>query len=245
MARAMVLLYSVFSYLVSLASFVYAIGWLGGFLVPKTIDSGTAGAPLASALIDVLLLSAFALQHSVMARPAFKAIWTRIIPPVIERSTYVLASSVVLFAVCLGWHPLPAIVWRAEGAAAALWWGLFALGWAIVLASTFMISHVELFGLRQAWRYARGRAPNPTHYVERFLYRFVRHPIMLGFVIAFWAAPTMTQSHLLFASVATLYILVALQLEERDLLREHGAAYEEYRARVPMLIPGMKGARRR
>lgn len=244
MSRVLVALYGAIAYVVFLASFLYAVAWLGGFLVPKTIDSG-APAPLGEAiLVNLLLLSAFALQHSVMARPAFRRWWTRYVPPPVERSTYVLAASLLLFAVCLGWRPLPETVWQAEGAAAVVLQALFWTGWLVVLAATFMINHFELFGLRQVWLHVRGRSYSAPHYVERLLYRFVRHPIMLGFLIAFWAAPTMSVGHLLFAGVTTLYILIALQLEERDLVKEHGAAYESYRERVPMLVPGLKARRK-
>ena len=240
MSRILALLYGVLAYVVFLASFLYAVAWLGNFLVPKTIDSGPA-APLGEAfLVNLALLSAFALQHSVMARPAFKRWWTRFVAPPIERATFVLAASLLLFAICLGWRALPQAVWHVEGTAALVLQALFWAGWGIVLAATFMISHFELFGLRQVWLHARGRGYAAPRYVERFFYRFVRHPIMLGFLIAFWATPAMSVGHLLFAVVTTLYILVALQLEERDLVREHGAAYEAYRQRVPMLVPGLK-----
>jgi protein-S-isoprenylcysteine O-methyltransferase Ste14 len=187
-----------------------------------------------------VLLLAFAIQHSVMARPEFKKWWTRFVSPAIERSTFVLAASLLLFAICLAWQPLPAVVWRTSGATAALLAGLFWLGWLIVLASTFMIDHFDLFGLRQVWRYAQGRAQSAPRFVERLLYRLVRHPIMLGFLIAFWAAPLMSVGHLLFSVTTTIYILVALQLEERDLTRAHARTYESYRRRVPMLLPGTK-----
>jgi len=240
MSRILVPLYGAISYVVFLASFLYAVAWLGNFLVPKTIDSGAASPLGVAVLVNVLLLTAFALQHSIMARPGFKRWWTRIVPQAAERSTYVLLASVLLFAICVHWHALPQVVWRFDGAAALVMWALFALGWLIVLTSTFMINHFELFGLRQVWLHARGSAYSAPNYVERFFYRFVRHPIMLGFLIAFWSGPTMTVGHLLFAAVTTAYILVALQLEERDLMKEHGASYASYRDRVPMLIPGTK-----
>jgi protein-S-isoprenylcysteine O-methyltransferase Ste14 len=240
MSRILVPLYGAITYVIFLASFLYAIAWLANVLVPKTIDSGAA-APLGEALlVNLALLTAFALQHSVMARPGFKRWWTRFVPRSIERTTYVLLASLLLAAICLGWRPLPAVVWQVEGGAAIALWGLCALGWSIVLLSTFMINHFELFGLRQVWLHARGLSYTAPHYVERFFYRFVRHPLMLGFLIAFWATPTMSQGHLFFAVVTTLYILVALQLEERDLVAEHGAAYVAYRERVPMLVPGLK-----
>jgi protein-S-isoprenylcysteine O-methyltransferase Ste14 len=240
MSRILVPLYGAIAYVVFLASFLYAIAWLANVLVPKTIDSGAA-APLGEAiLVNLALLTAFAVQHSVMARPGFKRWWTRLVPPPVERATFVLFASLLLFAICLGWRPMPANVWQLEGAAAVAMWTLCAAGWLVVLLSTFMINHFELFGLRQVWLHARGSAYSAPHYVERFFYRFVRHPIMLGFLIAFWATPAMSQGHLLFAITTTLYILVALQLEERDLVAEHGAAYAAYRERVPMLVPGLK-----
>ena len=240
MTRIASLLYASISYALFLSSFLYAVAWLGGFLVPKTIDSGPVSPTATAVIMNLLLLTAFALQHSVMARPAFKRWWTQLVSPPIERATYVFASSVLLFAICLGWRAMPQIVWQVEGTAATVVWALFATGWLIVLLSTFMISHFELFGLRQAWLHARGRTYTAPHYVERLFYRFVRHPLMLGFLIAFWSAPTMSVGHLLFSAVTTAYILVALQLEERDLLAEHGASYASYRERVPMLVPGLK-----
>lgn len=244
-SRFFSMLYAAFAYLVFLASFLYAVGWLGGFLVPRDIDSGVAGPMLEAIIVDVVLLAAFALQHSIMARPAFKRWAARFVPAPIERATFVLAASLLLFAICLGWRPLPAVVWRVQGVAADLLLALFVAGWLVVLSATFMINHFELFGLRQAWLHARGRAYCAPGYVERFFYRIVRHPIMLGFIVAFWATPVMSQGHLLFAVVTTLYILVALQLEERDLLAEHRTAYESYRQRVPMLLPGGKLQRKR
>jgi protein-S-isoprenylcysteine O-methyltransferase Ste14 len=244
MSRILVPLYGAASYVVFLASFLYAIAWLGNFIVPKTIDSGPASPLVEAIAINLALLTAFALQHSIMARPGFKRWWTQFVAPPVERATFVLFASLLLFAVCLGWRALPQVVWHAEGGAAVALWALFATGWLVVLAATFMINHFELFGLRQVWLHARGRPYAAPHYVERFFYRFVRHPIMLGFLIAFWATPTMTVGHLLFAAVTTAYILVALQLEERDLLREHGVSYQSYRERVPMLVPGLSSLRR-
>ena len=241
MTRVLAFLYALVAYSIFLASFLYAVAWLGNLWVDKTIDSGDAADLPHALLINVLLLSAFAVQHSLMARPAFKRWWTQFVSPAIERSTYVLAASLLLFAICLFWQPLPQAAWHAEGPVAVALGGLFWVGWLIVLTSTFMISHFELFGLRQAWLHLRQQAARPVPFVERLLYRFVRHPIMLGFLIAFWAAPTMSVGHLLFATVTTAYILVALQLEERDLRAAHGAAYEDYRRRVPMLLPLPRG----
>jgi methanethiol S-methyltransferase len=240
MSRILVPIYGAIAYVVFLASFLYAIAWLANAIVPKTIDSGAPAALVPAILANLALLTAFALQHSIMARPGFKRWWTRLVPPPAERATFVLFASLLLFAICLGWQPLPAPVWELTGAAAVAMWTLCAAGWLIVLMATFMINHFELFGLRQVWLHARGQAYSAPRYVERFFYRFVRHPIMLGFIVAFWATPSMSQGHLLFAVTTTLYILIALQLEERDLVKEHGASYESYRARVPMLVPGLK-----
>jgi methanethiol S-methyltransferase len=187
-------------------------------------------------------LSAFAVQHSVMARPAFKRWWTQFVSPSIERSIYVLAASLLLFAICVYWKPLPAIVIQTGGVAASMLWALFWTGWLIVLASTFMINHFELFGLRQAWQTLRDRPKTSDPFVERMLYKLVRHPIMLGFLIAFWATPNMTIGHLLFAAVTTVYIIVAIQFEERDLKAAYGAAYEAYQSRVRMLLPLPRGS---
>jgi protein-S-isoprenylcysteine O-methyltransferase Ste14 len=237
MKRTLALLYGFGAYAVFLASFLYAIAWLNNLWVPKTIDSGTA-ASLAEALVaNVLLLSMFAIQHSVMARPAFKRWFTQFVSPAIERSTFVLAASLLLFGICLYWRPLPDPVWQVGGPGGTVLAALGWLGWLIVLLSTFMINHFDLFGLRQVWQYSQGAPQTPPAFAERMFYKFVRHPIMLGFLIAFWATPTMSQGHLLFAVVTTAYILVALQLEERDLKATHGASYEDYRKRVRMLIP--------
>ena len=238
MRRLLILFYSVAVYVFSLAASIYVVGWLGDVPgLPTTID-GQPGRPwLGALLVDVGLLALFAAQHSAMARPAFKRWWTRVVPTAAERSTYVLLTSVCLVALCWFWRSLPGVVWHLEGAAAAVAWALFALGWLIVLASTFMVSHVELFGLSQAVCAFRGRRPAPPEFRERWLYRIVRHPLMLGFLVAFWSAPTMSASRLAFALIATGYVLVALRFEERDLRRTIGAPYVDYQARVPMLLP--------
>lgn len=234
--------YALICYIVFLASFLYAIGFVGDLFVPKTIDAPVAQTGWPALLIDALVLGAFALQHSVMARPAFKRWWTRFVAPSVERSTYVLLSSVLLGLVFVAWRPLPLPVWDVRGTPfAPLLLALQALGWLVVLLSTFMISHFELFGLTQAWRSARAQSPQPeSPFVERFFYRFVRHPIMLGFLIAFWATPTMSQGHLLFALLTSGYVLVGVRLEETDLRAKIGQDYEDYRARVPMLVPFAK-----
>jgi protein-S-isoprenylcysteine O-methyltransferase Ste14 len=240
MAKLLAVLYGIVSYVVFLASILYAVGFVGGFCVSKTIDSGERSGLIESLAVNLLLMTLFAVQHSVMARPAFKARWTRIVSPAIERSTYVLAASLLLFLLYWQWRPLPQVVWRFEGAGALVLQALFWLGWAIVLLSTFMISHLELFGLRQVLLHFQGKIYQHGPFRQAGFYRIVRHPIMLGFIIAFWATPVLTLGHLLFAAVTTAYILVALQVEERDLVAALGEAYRDYRTRVPMLIPGMK-----
>jgi protein-S-isoprenylcysteine O-methyltransferase Ste14 len=238
MGRILGLLYAGVVYVVSFASILYAIGWLGDVPgLPTTID-GQPGKPAPQALlIDIGLLALFAVQHSVMARPGFKKLWTRIVPPAIERSTYVLATSACLFAICIFWQSLPGTVWRLQGAAAAIAWGLFALGWLVVLTSTFMVSHFDLFGLRQAFHNFLGQAPAPLPFTTRYLYGIIRHPIVLGFLVAFWSAPVMTTARLVFALITTVYSCLALRLEERDLRNALGEKYAEYQERVPMLVP--------
>jgi methanethiol S-methyltransferase len=230
--------YGVVSYVVFLGSFLYAIGFIGNFIVSKTIDSGPS-ASLGQALItDLVLLGLFAVQHSVMARPGFKAVWTRIVPKSVERSTYVLISSLLLCLIIWKWQPMPAVVWDVstpaiQGILLALFW----LGWLILLVSTFLINHFDLFGLRQVYLRMRGLDYTPLHFTQRAFYKFVRHPIMLGFVIAFWATPHMSVGHLVFCVATTGYIFVGIFLEERDLMKYHSAEYGAYRARVPMLFP--------
>ena len=234
------MLYSLVSYLVFLASFVWAVAWVGNVAGPKTIDSGAEGSVMTAILVDAALLGLFAIQHSVMARPAFKRWWTRIVPASIERSTYVLLSSLILLLVFSQWRPLLASIWSTSGALATVLVTGYWLGWLIVLLSTFMISHTELFGLRQAWQAWRQHPPPPNAFVQRWLYRHVRHPLMLGFVIAFWCTPAMTVGHLIFAIATTGYIIVGTRLEERDLEASLGEPYRDYKRKVPMLVPFAK-----
>ncbi|HKK08917.1 MAG TPA: isoprenylcysteine carboxylmethyltransferase family protein [Gemmatimonadota bacterium] len=243
MARVLTLLYAVIAYAVFFVTFLYAIGFVGGFgPVPNTLD-GMASGPVGTAvLIDLVLLGLFGLQHSIMARPGFKRAWTKVVPKAAERSTYVLLASLILLATFTWWRPISGTVWSVRnGTARDVIWAVFAAGWAIVFLGTWMIDHWGLFGLRQAWTRFRGQEFRHPPFQTRGFYKFVRHPLMLGFIIAFWATPTMTYGHLLFAGVSTAYILVALRFEERDLLTYHGDAYREYRRTTPGLIPGLGG----
>jgi methanethiol S-methyltransferase len=237
MIRIVTLTYAAVAYGAFLATFLYAIGFLGNVVVPKSIDSAATDPwPIALA-VDLVLLSCFAVQHSVMARQGFKRRLARFIPEAAERSTYVLASSVLLLFLFWQWRPLGGIVWevRNEVARAVLFAG-FAFGWVLVLVTTFVIDHFDLFGLRQAWRAFRGERPAPLRFATPILYRIVRHPLYVGWLFAFWSTPTMTVTHLLFAVVTTAYIVAAIPLEERDLMRAH-PEYAAYRRRVPMLVP--------
>jgi protein-S-isoprenylcysteine O-methyltransferase Ste14 len=238
MSPILALAYGAVSYLAFLTSFSYTVGFVGNLLVPKSIDSGPVISLASSVLTDMLLLLVFAVPHSVMARPAFKRWWTQMVPPPVERSTYVLVSSLALGLLCWQWRPIPALVWDVTSPVG--WWllvAVFWLGWAIVLVSTFLIDHFDLFGLRQVYLFAAGQAYTPPVFKTSGLYHFIRHPIMAGFLLAFWVTPTMTLGHLLFAVATTAYVLVALQLEERDLVAVHGEQYREYRKQAGMLLP--------
>jgi protein-S-isoprenylcysteine O-methyltransferase Ste14 len=237
MARRLVFAYGVLAYGVFFGTFLYAVGFVGNLLVPKSLDSAPT-APLATALlINLALLGVFAVQHSVMARPAFKRLLSRVVPAAAERSTYVLASSLALILLFWQWSPLGGVVWQIENPVGrAVMYTAFAFGWLLVLVTTFLINHFDLFGLRQVWFHLRGRQYQALRFVTPGPYRLVRHPLYVGWLFAFWATPTMTVTHLLFAIATTAYILIAIQLEERDLVTLH-PEYEQYRRRVPMLIP--------
>ena len=235
------LLYGIASYLVFFVSFVYAMAFIGNYVLPKSIDLGSESSITQSILIDVVLLGVFAVQHSVMARPAFTRWWTNIVPASCERSTYVLISSLLLILIFWQWRPIVTTIWLLEGWPAAMLTGISWIGWLTALTSTCMIDHFELFGLRQVFDALRGAAARVLPFKTPLLYRLVRHPLMLGFLLAFWATPHMTAGHLLFAVMTTGYILVGVRLEERDLVAHFGASYEQYRRRVPMLMPRLFG----
>ena len=241
--RLVILFYAIVSYAVFLVSSLYAVGFVGNYLVPRSIDVGGPSNSSEAIAVNLLLLALFAIQHSIMARPAFKRWWARILPAACQRSTYVLLSSLILLLLFWQWRPIPIPVWQAGGIAAWLLIGVYGLGWSIVFASTFMIDHFDLSGLRQAFFALRGAEIPDQSFRTPLLYKIVRHPLMLGFLLAFWATPEMTAGHLLFAIMTTAYILVGLQFEERDLIAQFGTTYQQYRRRVPMLLPRISGRR--
>jgi protein-S-isoprenylcysteine O-methyltransferase Ste14 len=240
MKRIAAFTYGVACYGAFFATFLYAIGFLGNFGVPKSIDSGPDGSILSALAIDGALLAIFALQHSVMARPWFKKAWTQIVPEPVERSTYVLFSSLALMLVFWLWEPMGGVIWNVQGGVTeTVIYGLYALGLTIILASSFLINHFDLFGLRQVYLYLMGRPYTYLEFKTPFFYRYVRHPLYVGWLFTFWSAPVMTVAHFFFAVMTTAYILIAIRFEEADLVAVHGEKYRLYREQVPMLIPSL------
>ena len=242
MKRIAAFTYGVICYAIFFGTFLYAVGFVGNFIVPKSIDSTPVG-PLGEALlINALLLGLFAVQHSVMARPAFKRWWTRFVPKPVERSTFVLFASLALIALFAYWQPIGGVIWDVQNPVGRdVLYGLCAFGWGLVLVATFLINHFDLFGVRQVWLHLRGKEYRPLNFGTPGLCKIVRHPLYVGFFFAFWATPTMTAAHLFFALMTTAYILIAIRFEEHDLVAEHGARYAEYRKQVPMLVPRLGG----
>jgi protein-S-isoprenylcysteine O-methyltransferase Ste14 len=238
MAGLVAVVYGGVAYAFALLALLYLIGFVGNFAAPKSIDSGTAGPILPSVIVNTALIGLFALQHSVMARPGFKRWWTGFVPPSVERSTYLLFTSLVLLVLYWQWQPIPTPVWTAhDPIAVAVLEGIFWLGWVVLVASTFMLDHFEMFGLSQVFARLFGKQPPEAKFRTPLLYRHVRHPIYLGVFLAIWATPAMTVGHLLLAVVITGYILIGVQLEERDLIVQFGDQYRRYRQRAAMLVP--------
>jgi methanethiol S-methyltransferase len=241
--RIIAFVYGIVAYVVFFVTFLCAIGFVEDLVVPKTIDNGSAGPTAQALIVNLVLMSIFAIQHSVMARPQFKQWWTKFVPPSVERTTYVLLASLALALLVWQWQPMPAVVWQIANPHVAMTITCLSfVGWLIVLTSTFLINHFELFGLHQVANNLVGRSMPAPRFRTPLFYHFVRHPIYLGFIIAFWAAPTMTVGHLLFAAVTTTYIFVGIWLEERDLIDFFGDEYRRYRERVSMLLPWRKSA---
>jgi methanethiol S-methyltransferase len=237
-ARLAAFLYGSICYAIFFVTFLYACGFVGNFLVPRSIDSAPAISLGNALLINTALLGIFGIQHSVMARKGFKNWWTQFVAKPVERSTYVLFSSLCLIALFYFWQPMGGSIWQVTNSiGVTILYALFASGWLLVLATTFLINHFDLFGLRQVWLYLRGQEYTQLKFRTPSLYKYVRHPLYVGWLLAFWATPTMTAAHLVFALITTAYILVAIQFEERDLMDIHGETYADYRRRVPMLVP--------
>jgi len=242
--RLLYFAYGLLAYLTCLGTLLYAVAFVGGFIVPRRLDAGLQGSLLEAVIIDCGLLTVFALQHSVMARRWFKQWWTQVVPWAIERSTYVLCASLALLLLFWQWRPIGIPIWTVENDVLRLAvWALFATGWGTVLVVTFLINHFDLFGLRQVWLPLMGRPYTPVSFRTPLPYRYVRHPLYFGMLLAFWMTPTMTLAHLLFAVATTVYIVIAIQFEERDLVAEHGTRYSEYRRKVPMLLPALRAKR--
>lgn len=243
--RVMRFVAAVAAYLLFFATFLYLVGWVGNIFVPRSVDAGGPEGAFGVALAtNIALIALFGVQHSVMARPGFKAAITKAIPAPFERTIYVLASVAVLWVMFAFWMPMPAVVWSVDNETAALaLWTLFGIGWAVVFISTWLLNHFELFGLQQTWYDMRGKPVPQARFRDPLFYKVSRHPLYLGFLIAFWAIPTMTQGHLLFAAGMTVYVLIAIRYEERDLTAALGDAYAQYRKRVGMLVPGIGKAR--
>ena len=238
MTRLAAFLYGLVCYAISFATLLYSCGFVGNFVVPRSIDSDPIISWDNALLIDAALLGIFGIQHSVMARQGFKHWWTQLIPQPIERSTYVLFSSLCLIALFYFWQPIGGVIWTVTNPTAfVILYALFGLGWLLVITTTFLINHFDLFSLRQVWLYLQGKDYTPLKFTAPSLYKYVRHPLYVGLLLAFWSTPTMTVTHLVFAGLTTLYILVGIQLEERDLVESYGKAYADYRHQVPMLVP--------
>ncbi len=241
MGRIISFVYGVLAHLGFLVAFLYLIGFLGNFVVPKSIDSGQAG-PVGQALvINVILIAIFGIPHSVMARPGFKQWWTRFVPQHIERSTYVMQGNLLVALLMWQWQPMVGVIWNVEHpVGASVLWGLFGIGWVMIVLTSFVINHFDLFGLRQVYLHLRGMEYTPLEFKAKWIYNYIRHPLMLGWIIAFWSTPQMSAGHLVFAVGTTIYILIGIQFEERDLVKSHGEDYENYRRKVSMLFPFKK-----
>lgn len=238
MGKVIYFLYGIVAHAMFLIVYLYLIAFLANFSVPKSIDSGEIGPVGLALFINVMLLALFGIQHSVMARQGFKQWWTKFVPRPIERSTYVLISNLLVILLMWQWQPMTGVLWSVENpAGVAILWGLFGLGWTIIVLASFMINHFDLFGTRQVYLYLRGQEYTPLQFKATGFYKYIRHPLMLGWITAFWATPHMTVGHLVFAVGTTVYILIAIQIEERDLAKFHGESYERYRRSVSMLLP--------